>query len=85
MRKKGTWYSTARWLASQSRVRRSSQSTWCTSRCAASDHTVTVRTQSGAPFMTFFCMNGAAPGRTRLIVRGRPVRSGTIRSEKASR
>jgi hypothetical protein len=83
--KNGTWNSTDRWLASHSSVRRSSQSTWCTSRCAASDHTVTVRTQSGAPFITFFCMNGAAPGRTRLIVSGRPASCGTSRSAKASR
>ena len=39
----------------------------------------------GAPFITFFCMNGAAPGRTRWIVNGRPASRGTIRSEKASR
>ena len=34
----GTWNSTARWLASHSSVRRSSQSTWWISRCEPSDH-----------------------------------------------
>ena len=38
-RKNGTWNSTARWLASHSSVRRSSQSTWAISRCEPSDHT----------------------------------------------
>ncbi|OMQ16101.1 hypothetical protein A7K94_0204810 [Modestobacter sp. VKM Ac-2676] len=65
-------------------MRRSSQSTWCTSRWARSDQVGTVRTQSGAPFGTSRWMNGAAPGRTRLIVSGRPVSSGTSRSAKAS-
>ena len=85
IRKKGTWNSTARWLASHSSVRRSSQSTWAISRCEPSDQMGAVRTQSGAPLDTLRCMNGGWPGRTRLTDSGRPASSGTSRSATASR
>ncbi len=80
----GTCSSTARWLASHSSVRRSSTSTWCTSRRVRSDHVATVRTHSGAPLGRSRCTNAAAPGRMRTIVSGRPDSSGTSRSAKAS-
>ncbi len=47
-RNKVGWYSTARWLASHSSVRRSSHSAYRTSRLDDSAHIVTVRTHGGA-------------------------------------
>ena len=47
-------------------MRRSSQSAYEISRLDASAQTGTVRIQSGVYFGTFFCMNGAWPGRTRM-------------------
>lgn len=79
------WYSTARWFANHSSVRRSSHSAYETSRLDASAQTVTVFTHSGVYFGTFFCMNGCCRGRTRLTVSGRSRSSGSIRSCTASR
>ena len=52
------WYSTARWLANHSKVRRSLGNAYVTSRLAESDQSGTVGTQSGVYFGTFFCMKG---------------------------
>ncbi len=79
------WYSTARWLANQSRVRRSSQSAYAISRRDASAQIDTRDTQSGVYRGRFFCMNCGCPGRTRTTDSGRPRNCGTIRSATASR
>ncbi len=79
------WYSTARWLASQTRVRRSSHSGYRTSRFEACAHTSVCCTQSGAYDGRFFCMNGFEPGRTRTTDSARPASPGRIRSRTPSR
>ncbi len=79
------WYSTARWFANHSSVRRSSHNAYDTSRFDASAQTEVVFTQSGVYFGTFFCMNGCWPGRIRITDSGRSRSSGSIRSCTASR
>ena len=53
------WYSTARWLANHSSVRRSLHSAYDTSRFDVSAQSCTVRTHDGVYFGTFFCMNAS--------------------------
>jgi hypothetical protein len=79
------WYSTARWLANQSSVRRSSHRAYATSRWELSAQSDTERIQSGAYPGRFFCMKGAWPARTRITESGRSRSTGTIRSATASR
>ncbi len=79
------WYSTARWLPNQSRVRSSSHSAYVISRRDRSAQTLVVRIQPGAYRGRFFCMNGSWPGRTRITDSGRPASSGRIRSATAAR
>ncbi len=52
------WYSTARWLANHSSVRRSSHSAYDTVALGRLGPDSTVSTKSGVYFGTFFCMNG---------------------------
>ena len=70
------WYSTARWLANHSSVRRSLHSAYDTSRFDVSAHSGTVRTQSGVYFGTFFCMNASWPRWTRITDSGRSSQHG---------
>ena len=79
------WYSTARWLANHSSVRRSLHRAYRISRCEAYAQTWVVRTQSGVYLGRFFCMNGGWPGRTRTTDSGRSASTGTSRSATASR
>ncbi len=79
------WYSTARWLANHSRVRRSLHSAYDTSRLDDSAHSRTVGTQSGVYLGTFFCMNASWPRCTRITDSGRSRSSGRIRSATPSR
>ncbi len=84
-RNSGGWYSTARWLANHSSVRRSSHSAYDTSRRDVSAHMLTLRTHSGVYFGRFFCMNGFWPRSTRITDSGRPASCGTMRPATASR
>jgi hypothetical protein len=79
------WYSTARWFANHSRVRRSLHSAYDTSRFEVSAHSATVRTQDGVYLGTFFCMNGAWPRNTLTTDSGRSRSCGMIRSRTESR
>ncbi len=79
------WYSTARWLANHISVRRSLHSAYDTWRRELSAHSDTVGTHGGVYLGTFFCMNGACPGRTRITDRGRSLSSAMIRPATASR
>ncbi len=74
------WYSTARWFANHSRVRRSLPSAYRTSRFDVSAHHVTVSTHSGVYLGRFFCMNESCPRMTRITDSGRSVSTGTRRS-----
>src|SRR5215207_4780694 len=79
------WYSTARWFANHSSVRRSLHSAYETSRFDASAHHFTVGTHDGVYFGTFFCMNASWPRWTRITDNGRSSSSGRIRSRTPSR
>ena len=79
------WYSTARWFANHSSVRRSLHNAYVTSRFDDSAHIVTVCTKSGVYFGTFFCMNASWPRWTRITDSGRSSSTGRMRSCTASR
>ncbi len=79
------WYSTARWLANHSSVRRSLHSAYDTSRFEVSAQSRTVQTHGGVYFGTFFCMKASCPRWTRITDSGRSRSSGMMRSRTASR
>src|SRR5258708_151945 len=81
----GTVDSAAEVESGYSRVRRSLHSAYDTWRRELSAHSDTVGTHGGVYLGTFFCMNGACPGRTRITDRGRSLSSAMIRPATASR
>ena len=79
------WYSTARWLANQTSVRRSLHSAYETFRFDVSAQNSTVCTHDGVYFGTFFCMNASPPRWMRMTDSGRSSSAGMIRSRTPSR